>query len=95
MPQLMKTIVLEEPLEWNGQTYTELTLKELTAGQLQEALNGETKNRVEQTMKFISLSTGLPAVALKGLLARDYSRAQDFILDFLSAPLDGGASSPA
>lgn len=93
MPQLTKTLILEQPIEWDGTMKNELELRELTAGQLQEVESLGLKNRVEHALKLMSLSCGLPPPALKGLLARDYNRATDFILSFLSdAPLAGAAS---
>lgn len=76
-----KVIELRHPVEFAGQTYTSLTLREPTAAQWQEwdKLEG-----VEADIKAVATVSGLPLAAVRLVAARDLIAASRYIGAFLS-----------
>lgn len=75
------TYELRKPVEHAGQTYTELKLREPTAGDLKAvAAEGE---GVGLMLALMFRITAVPPPALEQLSARDFMRAQRYLEGFL------------
>lgn len=74
-------ITLRKPIEHNGETISELTLREPTAGEMEEwdKLSGIAADR-----KAIAIMAGLPEGFVRKLPARDFNKAARFIASFLA-----------
>jgi hypothetical protein len=75
-----KVITLRKPVELGPLTYTELNLREPTAGELEKA--SKTGSRVGETISLITLIAKIPRTAAEKLSQRDLLEAADFFGTF-------------
>lgn len=85
-----KTITLRRPVEANGQSYSELNLREPTADEL---LQINKFSGTEADIFAVSLISGVPKAAIGKIGARDLIAAAGFIGNFLSASPQTGEKS--
>lgn len=89
---LEKTITLRKPLTLGSGdgaiTYTELTLREPTAGELEKASRADTS--VGIMINLISAIAKIPRSAVEQLSQRDIGEASDYLAGFTAA---GAAAS--
>lgn len=74
------TVTLARPVEFGGQTYEALALREPTAGEMAQFLKLE---GAESDILAVSLVAGVPKGAVEKINARDLLRAARFIGGFL------------
>jgi len=74
------TITLRSPIDIEGQTITTMTLREPTAGQIENARRAGVGETV--AIRLIALCSGTPEAAVRKMKARDYKEAADFCLGF-------------
>lgn len=77
-----KIIRLHRAIEHAGRTYSELELREPTAGQMVEI---EKKRGWESNIHAVALCSGVPEAAVKMMSARDIDAAMEFIAAFFGA----------
>lgn len=73
-------LALSKPVEFGGEMLAELNLKEPTAGQL-EQISAVPSHQAG--IKAVSLSAGVPEKVIRDLSARDFKRAENFVLTFI------------
>jgi hypothetical protein len=91
-----KTIHLRKPVTIgkNPTPYSELALREPTAGELEKASKASTDIGV--VLNLISLVAKVPRAVAEGLCQRDLKEASDFLGSFNDdAPATGAMSSPS
>lgn len=76
------TVTLRKPVTHGDATYTELTLREPIAGELQSVA---TKNQEDAQIFLIATISGVPEAAVAKIGTRDLKKAQDFLLTFTPA----------
>lgn len=72
-------IALKEPIEFEGKSYTMITLQEPTAGQIEEARRSSGETSV---IRLIALCSGTPEAVVRLMKARNYRQAGDFATSF-------------
>lgn len=77
-----KTMTLRETIDVDGQTYTTITLREPTAGQIEEAKKSGQSETV--AIRLIALSAGVPESVVRKMKARDYAAAANFVTSFFA-----------
>lgn len=85
------TLRLKEPIELDGQAFTEFEMKELTAGQFEEGVNGAAAG-VTRNLKLISLSAKVPLAAVRRMATSDMVKAKEFLEGFLEGQPTGATS---
>ncbi|WP_157218670.1 phage tail assembly protein [Flavisphingomonas formosensis] len=83
-------ITLRKPVEHGGETYTELKLKEPTAGQLLEIDKHD--GRAADVFS-VSLIAGIPKGAIEKIGARDLIKGARYIASFLAEDPPTGVAS--
>jgi hypothetical protein len=83
------TIALKKPVEVAGQTYTTLTFREPTAGQLKEA--SATQTDMQGTFLLLALSAGVVPAVIDRLTARELKKAGAFVQSFTEDAQQTGA----
>lgn len=78
--ELEKTIILQKPVKLGEIEYTELKLREPTAGELEKAANA--KNNVGAVIELISVTAKVPRLVAEGLCQRDFKEADTFFGTF-------------
>jgi len=74
-------VVLRAPVEYAGQTYTELSLREPTADEWSKF---SSKDGVEADIAGVSIVSGVPEMAIRKIGARDLRVASKYLAGFLS-----------
>ena len=74
------TITLKTPIAFENQTYSEITLREPTAGELAKAVRGE--NPVAIGVILVAEVSGVPERAINMLAGSDLNRATGFVAPF-------------
>jgi hypothetical protein len=74
------TFSLSRPIEWEGTTYAEISLREPTAGELRTAVGGE--NAVAIGIKLVAEVAGIPERAIERLGSADFNRATAWLAPF-------------
>lgn len=77
-----KTINLKEAIELDGTTYTSITLREPTAGQIEEARKAAHSDTV--AIRLIALTSGVPEAVVRRMRASNYNEAASFVLGFFT-----------
>lgn len=79
-----KTIKLQQPVEWAGQTYTQLTLRKLKVKHMLEInLSPDSiKNPIEQYAALIAASSGVDVGVIHELDMDDFNVIQDALENF-------------
>ena len=75
------TIVLRRPIEFAGETYRELKLREPTAGEWSQ---WDDKKGVEADILAVSIVAGIPEPVVRKLGSRDLIKASRFLAGFLA-----------
>ena len=75
-----KVITLRKPVELGPLTYSELALREPTAGELEKA--SKAGSRVGETINLIHMIAKIPRTAAERLSQRDLLEAADFFAAF-------------
>lgn len=78
--ELEKTITLQKPVKLGDVEYTELKLREPTAGELEKAASA--KNNVGAVIEMISLIAKVPRKVAEDLCQRDFREADAFFGTF-------------
>lgn len=78
-----KTLVLRKPVKVGEQEYTELHLREPTAGELSQAT--KQANSIDVGIALISLIAKVPKAVVNQLCQRDFAEANDFLGSFTPA----------
>ncbi|GHB34136.1 hypothetical protein GCM10007094_24010 [Pseudovibrio japonicus] len=76
-----KTIPLEEPLEWDGKVYKEVTFKRMKGKEVSELPVGES------LIVLAAYVTGVPAVVIEDLDQDDFVEVMETLNDFLPRKL--------
>lgn len=87
--EIQKIITLRKPVTLGEKTFTELTLSEPTAGQIEKASIAGGKVDMSVAIALIALVSGAPRTAIQMLGQRDFKEASDFLGGF-SKELDSG-----
>lgn len=90
------TLVLRlvKPIEFAGETITELRLREPLVEEYDKATT-KAGSQVQVTTHLLFLITGVSLAAIGKMGMRDFTRAADFLAGFLGGgPADGAAESP-
>jgi len=74
-------IILRKPVEYGGQTYSELHLREPTAD---EWSRWDAKTGVDADIAGVSIVSGVPELAVRKIGTRDLRTASQYIAGFLS-----------
>lgn len=77
------TLTLRKPVEFEGQTYAELVLREPTGGQMKAIGAADGK-----TVAALAIISNVPAGAVARIGARDMKVAADFLFTFLEGDLE-------
>lgn len=81
-------------VEWNGSTYTEITLQPLTIQVLLEA--EKRKAPLEKALLMVQISAGIPPQLAQRLSPKVLDHASEYFARFLPPdPKAGGGASPA
>ncbi len=75
-----KTITLRKPVSLGSETYTELRLREPTAGEWVQFSKYEA---IEQDLMAVAVVSGVPRPALEKIGSRDLKEAAKFVANFL------------
>lgn len=75
-----KTIKLRKPLTLGDMNYSEVNLREPTAGELAKAT--KTGGNVDAAIALISLVGGIPKTAVENMCQRDLAECSDFLGSF-------------
>lgn len=78
--ELEKTITLHKPVRLGDVDYTEIKLREPTAGELEKAASA--KNNVGAVIELISAVAKVPRKVAEDLCQRDFREADDFFGQF-------------
>jgi hypothetical protein len=90
-----KVITLRKPIITEGNTISELTIREPTAFELEAAEEAGKTSDTARTIKLVSLAANVHPKIVKNLLGSDLLRANRIISDFLDiGQEDGEPSSP-
>ena len=76
-----ETIKLKHPIECEGRTLSELTMRRVTVGDL-EVMDKE-KTDIARAARLTSLVADIPPEAVRNLDAQDFSLVQERLMDFL------------
>lgn len=74
-----KTVTLKETIDFEGKSFTTITLQEPTAGQIEDARRSSGETAV---IRLIALCSGTPEAVVRQLKARNYREAGDFVTSF-------------
>ncbi|SFI59351.1 phage tail assembly protein [Aerobium aerolatum] len=87
---MTKTIQLKTPIEHNGTTYTELTFREATTGDVAtaEAVGG---GDFMQTLAIVASITGVPLPAIRQISMREFKRLAEEVKDLLGESEESAA----
>lgn len=84
------TITLAKPVKLKGTEETEvaeISLHEPTLSQLSQFIKKTQKETAVESMKFlISIVSGVPMVVLDQIGVRDFYKAQDYMIAFITPP---------
>ena len=75
------TVELRTPLEFGGETYRQITLREPTAG---EWAQWDDKKGVEADILAVSIVAGIPEPVVRKIGSRDLLQASRFLAGFLA-----------
>lgn len=78
---MTKTVTLSAPVEHNGVTYSELTFREATVGDMMAA--AMFKDDTSQTMAVLASISEVPLPAFKKIKVRDITRIMAEVSDLL------------
>ncbi len=83
-----KTLTLRKPVTHAGETISELTLREPTAGEMKglDSLRGQ-----DYVIKLVAISSGTPLPTIEKLVQRDVLDALEFVTGFWNAAPEIGA----
>jgi phage FluMu protein gp41 len=73
------TLQLIKPVEFGGRTYSEITLREPTAGNLEKA--SEKGEGIGMLISLISIVASVPRKVAESLCKRDFEACADFLAD--------------
>jgi hypothetical protein len=88
-----KSIPLIKPVEFNGQMYAEMPLREPTAAELSKATRAGGDNNVDVAISLISQIAGVPTKVVGMLGQRDFQACNDFLGSFTATGLETGETS--
>jgi hypothetical protein len=74
-------ITLRKPIEFGGETYTELTLREPTAGEYEQVDN--VKGPTATDIIMVSLVSGVPKQVIAKVGMRDLNKAAKYLGSFI------------
>jgi hypothetical protein len=74
------TLPLREALSLGSEVYSEITLREPTAGQLEEIAAVPAH---KAGIKAVSLCGGVPETIVRQMKSRDFKKAENFVLSFM------------
>lgn len=96
MQEEEKSIPLIKPIEFNGQTYAEMPLREPTAAELSKATRYGGDNNVDVAISLISQIAEVPMKVAGMLGQRDFQACNDFLGSFTATGQEiGEMSSPS
>jgi hypothetical protein len=81
------TITLRKPVEFAGETYAELHLREPSADEL---VRMATESGIKGSLFSIFVITGIPLGAIGKIGARDLRRASNYLMAFIEGDLPTG-----
>ncbi|CDZ43105.1 Hypothetical protein NGAL_HAMBI1146_58780 [Neorhizobium galegae bv. officinalis] len=81
----MKTVILKTPVEHGGKTYTELTFREATIGDL--VTGSAFTTELAQTVAILAAISDTPLPAFKAIKARDLKLIMEETADLLGNEL--------
>jgi hypothetical protein len=82
-------ITLKTPIEFNGETFHELNLREPIMDEIEKFANESEKSGSVGGLKLIlSLITGIPKPVIGKIGSRDMKKAEKFISSFLDDEID-------
>ena len=88
------TLQLLAPIDFAGEVYTELKLREPKAREI-DKVQQIAKSEVQVVLQLAFLMSGVPVAALGEMGARDLNRVSDFIAGFSAGgPATGATASP-
>lgn len=86
--ELAKAITLGKDAD--AMAYTEIPLREPTVSQLSQFIKKTQKENAVDSMKFlISIVSGVPLPVLEHVGVRDFYKAQDYMIAFITPPEEG------
>lgn len=77
-----KTVKLSEPVEWAGQTYTQLTMKKLKVKHMLEVDWSTKSNGIEQAATLAAASAGVDVGVIHELDMDDFATIQEVMENF-------------
>ena len=80
LPQEEKILVLRKPVSLGGVDYSEIVLREPTAGELSKATRGF--QGIDTGIMLISLISKVPKGVVEKMCQRDFQEANDFLASF-------------
>ena len=90
-----KILTLRKPVKLGDVEYSQLTLREPTAGQLAKAENAAPTN-ADMAINLISMVAAVPRAAVERICQRDFEEASDFLGKFSEGdPMIGSEFLPS
>lgn len=84
-----KVLILRKPVKLGDVEYSQLTLREPTAGELAKAENAA-PTRADMAINLISIVAAVPRSAVERICQRDFEEASDFLGKFSEGDLMNG-----